>query len=397
MPMADDPRARHPARRGRVSRSRPITAHFWARGLSAPQGAANLDELTHRRPRAARRRDVPQPRPRPHASRAIAEGGATPSTAARSPRRSSQVLAASGGVMTREDLAAHTSTWDEPISHRLSRHPRLGVPAQRPGHHRAARAEHPRGLRAARRRIRSAPSACTCWSRRCASRSPIRAGTSPTRAFTKVPVARAAVQGLRDAAARADRSRARDRRRPARRAGRRRPTRCTSASSTGRATRARSSTATTSASAPASSPKGWGFTLQNRGHNFSLDPGAPERAGAAQAAVPHHHPRHDDARATARSYGPFGVMGGFMQPQGHVQVVVGLSTTGSIRRRPSTGRASVSSPSTAREAQPRGWHARRDGPRARRARPRRGVGVSRLRPRRCSAAARSSVATPTVP
>jgi gamma-glutamyltranspeptidase/glutathione hydrolase len=301
-----------------------VTAHLWEVGLVSHHGAANLHELTidGRAPREGERFRNPG---LARTLRAIATGGPDAFYRGEIAEAIVRVVEESGGVMATSDLAAHTSTWDEPISTTYRGIRVWECPPNGQGLTALIALNILEGYPLAGQDPLGAD-------REHLLIEALRIAFADTRWYvadprvSSVPVAELLSKDY------ATRRRALiDPRRAAADATRGAPV---ASSDTvyfcvvdGQGNACSFINSNYMGLGTGIVPKGWGFTLQNRGHNFSLDPAHPN------ALAPGKRPYHtiipgmmtyDDGSL----YAAFGVMGGFMQPQGHVQVVVGLLDDG---------------------------------------------------------------------
>jgi len=314
----------------------PLTAHAWARGVERQKMADRGRALTinGRAPRAGeifRNPDLGR------TFRAVADGGAQAFYEGEIGRRIVEANRAWGGVMTHEDLLAHTSTWDTPISTTYKGVRVWECPPNGQGLTALLTLNIIEGLDVATMKP------AQYWHTVIEA---LRIAFADTRWFVADPAFNPA-----PLAALLSKEYAAQRR------GLINPNKATLDTKHGSPVAGSNTVyfcvvdgAGNAASFINSNyagfgtgivPEGCGFTLQNRGHNFSLDASHPN------ALEPRKRPYHtiipglltrdvdvklceDDPSPTRTNelVGPFGVMGGFMQPQGHMQVVMNLLDRG---------------------------------------------------------------------
>jgi gamma-glutamyltranspeptidase/glutathione hydrolase len=304
----------------------PLTAYFWQRGaeqqlLNSPGGR----ELTidGRAPRGGEIMRLPT---LAHTLRAVAEGGKEAFYHGEIARKIAETVQAHGGVMAVEDLAAHESTWDEPISATYRGIRVWECPPNGQGLAALIALNVLEGFKLHRMEPLGAE-------RLHLMIEALRLAFADTQwhvadpAFHEVPLGALTSKHYAET-----RRKLID------------PTRATLDSKRGAPVGGSDTVylSVVDGSGNACSfinslymgfgtgivPEGTGISLHNRGHLFSLDPNHPN------ALAPRQRPYHTIIPALATYaedhslYASFGVMGGFMQPQGHVQVIVGMIDDG---------------------------------------------------------------------
>jgi len=300
----------------------PLTSYFWGRGAANQLStAANGHELTldGRAPRAG---EIFRNPGLARTFRSLAEGGKAAFYQGEVANAIVEVVQASGGVLSSEDLAAHHSTWDSPISTPYRGHRVWECPPNGQGlaallalnileEFELGRLE-PLGAERFHLMIEA-----------------MRLAFGDTRWFVADPATNPApLQALLSKDYAAKRRELLD------------PVRANHAFTHGAPTSSSDTVYFSVVDGDGNAcsfinsnyfgfgtgivPKSWGFTLQNRGFGFSLDPDHPN------ALAPGKRPYHTIIPALITNaedgslFACYGVMGGFMQPQGHMQVAIGL-------------------------------------------------------------------------
>jgi gamma-glutamyltranspeptidase/glutathione hydrolase len=296
----------------------PVTAAVWARGVAQLQS----DELTvgGRAPRPGERFRNPA---LARTLRLVADGGPEAFYGGEVARAIVDAVGRAGGVMTCADLAAHASTWDEPISTTYRGARVWQCPPNGQGLAALLALDVLEGF------ALGAPDDPRRWHLLIEA---LRLAFADARWWVADPgVAEPPLEALLSKAYAAERRALLD------------PERATLDPRRGAPTRRGGTVyhcavdARGDACSMVSShfmgfgtgvvPAGCGFVLHNRALGFALDPAHPN------AAAPGKRPYHTITpalltRADGALWGPLGVMGGFMQPQGHVQVVTALVDDG---------------------------------------------------------------------
>ncbi len=302
----------------------PITAHFWQAAASRQRAALNGGELLidGRGPRAG---EIFRNPGLARTFRAVAEGGKDAYYKGEIARALVEVVRQAGGLMTPEDLASHESTWDEPIS-TVYRGLRVW---ECPPNGQGITALLALNILEGFDLKGQDPLGPDRWHLLVEA---MRLAFADTRWYVADPrVSKVPQEGLLSKAYAAERRKRID---PARATADVRRGSPVAGSDTvyfcvvdGAGNACSFINSNYMGFGTGLVPKGWGFTLQNRGACFSTEPAHPN------VLAPRKRPYHTIipgmlTRADGSLYAPFGVMGGFMQPQGHVQVVVGIMDDG---------------------------------------------------------------------
>ena len=296
----------------------PVTAAIWGRGLAQLQseeltigGRAPAAGETFRNPGLAR------------TLRAIAEGGSEAFYTGTIASAIADAVEKAGGVMTPADLAAHASTWDEPISASYRGARVWQCPPNGQGivallalnlleGYQLGAPDDPRRWHLEIEALRLAFADARWWV------SDPACGAPPVEALLSKEYAAERRALIDPAGATLDAKRGS----PVRRGG---TVYHCAVDSRGDACSMVSSHFMGFGSGVV--PAGLGFVLHNRALGCALDPAHPN------VVAPGKRPYHTITpailtRDDGALWGPLGVMGGFMQPQGHVQLVTALVDDG---------------------------------------------------------------------